>query len=276
MEKTYSVYAFMKSRTWALTERWYENLNKDREGVYGTTDEDAVTLLKNQNHDFHLLFCELFREDQPDVEETFKSWIQTMAEDQAHLKTPLPDMIEEFLNVKEQYIELLEEYALHHTQAVTLSEFNEWHKQLALALKRIMVTFTENYLSHTAEQLRSRQEMIALLSAPIMKLREGIALLPLVGELDYDRTMIIFTQTLEKCSDLQVRILLIDISGVSEIDKLVADQLYSLISGLRLIGMQVFLSGVRPEIARTSIQLGVQFKDVKVYSSIEKAMVTLL
>ncbi len=60
-------------------------------------------------------------------------------------------------------------------------------------------------MAHTAEQLRSRQEMIAQLSAPIIKLRKGIALLPLVGELEMDPAQIIFTQTLETCSTMNIQ-----------------------------------------------------------------------
>lgn len=56
-----------------------------------------------------------------------------------------------------------------------------------------MVKFTANNLAHTAEQLRSRREMIAQLSAPIIKLRKGIALLPLVGELEMEWHELLFT-----------------------------------------------------------------------------------
>ncbi|MED4128676.1 STAS domain-containing protein [Shouchella miscanthi] len=271
-----SLYHFLKQRTWDLTEQWYEDLNKEREGVYGSTDQEAVALLKRQNHAFHVLFCELFNGDDQHPEELFETWIQTMAEDDAHLGTPMPAMIEEFLNVKEQYIALLEEYALQCSETITISEFNQWNKRLASALKVIMVKFTANNLAHTAEQLRTRQEMIAQLSAPIIKLRKGIALLPLVGELEIDRAHIIFTQTLEKCSKMTIQSLLIDLSGVSDVDRHVADQLFLLISGLKLIGIKASLSGLRPEIARTSIHLGVDFKGVNVYSSIERALESLL
>ncbi|RQW18666.1 hypothetical protein EH196_17000 [Bacillus sp. C1-1] len=68
-----------------------------------------------------------------------------------------------------------------------------YNKRLASALKVIMVKFTANNLAHTAEQLRSRREMIAQLSAPIIKLRKGIALLPLVGELEMEWHELLFT-----------------------------------------------------------------------------------
>lgn len=138
-----------------------------------------------------------------------------------------------------------------------------------------MVKFTANNLAHTAEQLRSRQEMIAQLSAPIIKLRKGIALLPLVGELEMDPAQIIFTQTLETCSTMNIQSLLIDLSGVSDV-RHVANQLFLLISGLKLIGIKASLSGLRPEMARTSISVGVDFKGVNMYSTIERARKSLL
>ncbi|WP_367613696.1 STAS domain-containing protein [Shouchella lehensis] len=71
-------------------------------------------------------------------------------------------------------------------------------------------------------------------------------------------------------------LLLIDLSGVSDVDRHVADQLFLLISGLKLIGIKASLSGLRPEMARTSIHIGVDFKGVNVYSSIERALKFLL
>lgn len=43
---------------------------------------------------------------------------------------------------------------------------------------------------------------------------------------------------------------------------MVAHQLFSLIEALRLIGVSSTLSGIRPEIAQTAVQLGLSFEDI--------------
>ncbi len=81
---------------------------------------------------------------------------------------------------------------------------------------------------------------------------------------------------MEQCVQLQVDSLLIDLSGVPIVDTMVANQIFSLIEGLKLIGVKASLSGVRPEIAQTSVQLGIDFMSIPIYSSIERALVNQL
>lgn len=51
------------------------------------------------------------------------------------------------------------------------------------------------------------------------------------------------------------------------IDTMVAHQLFSLIEALRLIGVSSTLSGIRPEIAQTAVQLGLSFEDISLRST---------
>ncbi|MFP3490379.1 STAS domain-containing protein, partial [Staphylococcus sp. SIMBA_130] len=83
------------------------------------------------------------------------------------------------------------------------------------------------------------------------------ALLPLVGDIDSDRATAIFENTLEGCTTKRVDHLFIDLSGVYLVDTRVAQQIFQLITGLKLIGVTATLSGIRPEIAQTAVQLGI-------------------
>ncbi|WP_257006948.1 hypothetical protein [Shouchella clausii] len=55
-----SLYQYFKDRSAELTETWYANLDKSKEGIYGTTDPIKIKQLKAQNHQFHELFIEIF------------------------------------------------------------------------------------------------------------------------------------------------------------------------------------------------------------------------
>ncbi|QUG41769.1 STAS domain-containing protein [Psychrobacillus sp. INOP01] len=116
--------------------------------------------------------------------------------------------------------------------------------------------------------------MIIELSAPVIKLKSTTALLPLVGEIDTNRAKVILESTLKQCAKLQINHLYIDLLGVPVVDTMVAHQLFQMINALKLIGVSTSLSGVSPSIAQTTIQLGIDFKDIKTYSSIEQAMST--
>lgn len=272
-----SLYDYVKANTWNLTEEWYADLDKSKEGVYSSNDPVKIDRLKKQNHDFHELFCELFRDDyNVRQNEAFEKWILSIAKDQAHLATPIPEIIEEFLNVQEQYLTLIRNYIAENRDTVTFEQYDGWHNILLKGFREIVIAFSRSNMEQADEQLRAQQEMITELSSPIIKLRRHIALLPLVGEIDTHRAQVIFTQTLEECVSNDIHALLIDLSGVPVVDTMVANQLFSLIDGLKLVGTKASLSGVRPEIAQTSVTLGIDFTTTKIYSTIERALDELL
>jgi len=81
--------------------------------------------------------------------------------------------------------------------------------------------------------------------------------------------------TLNQCANLGVNFLVIDLSGVPMIDTMVAHQIFHLIKALRLIGVTSTLSGVRPEIAQTVVQLGPEINAVSTYSTLRQALISM-
>ncbi|WP_245638908.1 STAS domain-containing protein [Priestia koreensis] len=77
---------------------------------------------------------------------------------------------------------------------------------------------------------------------------------------------------LAKGTEYKLKWLIIDLSAVAIIDTMVADQIFKVIAGLQLIGVNVVLSGIRAEIAQTMIQLGITIKHVKTFSSLHQAV----
>jgi rsbT co-antagonist protein RsbR len=57
-------------------------------------------------------------------------------------------------------------------------------------------------------------------------------------------------------------IAILDITGVPMVDTLVAQHLLKTISAARLMGADCIISGIRPQIAQTIVQLGVQLNVV--------------
>ncbi|KMN91345.1 STAS domain-containing protein, partial [Priestia aryabhattai] len=56
------------------------------------------------------------------------------------------------------------------------------------------------------------------------------------------------------------------------IDTMVADQLFKVIAGLQLLGIEVVISGIRPEIAQTMVSLGIKVEGVRSFSSLHQAV----
>ncbi|QFT88203.1 RsbT co-antagonist protein RsbRB [Bacillus sp. THAF10] len=124
---------------------------------------------------------------------------------------------------------------------------------------------TEQKLLHT------RAEFIRL-SIPIVPLLKGLAVLPLVGEIDEIRAGILIEETLEKCKNLSISKLIVDFSGVYQLDNTAIHTIELLIRSLKLIGITPVITGLRPELSLQFITSGLVLRDIDITSSIEQVL----
>jgi len=272
MDRNQKLYEFLKSRTWQLTEKWYEKLDKDQKGIYSTANQKEIQKLKEQNHLFHERFVKIFDNSSEECEKSFDDFIKMIVNDSGHQNTPLTEIIGEFFSQQHLYLELLEEFMFQHPIELSNKQLIAYTNVILSTINDVILKFTNEFVEQSKLRLKSQQEMIIELSAPVIKIKSNTALLPLVGEIDTHRAKVILESTLSQCSKMKINHLYIDLLGVPVVDTMVAHQLFQMINALRLIGVNTSLSGVRPSIAQTTIQLGVDFKDIETFSSIEQAM----
>jgi rsbT co-antagonist protein RsbR len=151
-------------------------------------------------------------------------------------------------------------------------EFHKHFCEVFIKDETIFFDELEQWIVEIAQDEEHINELIMELSSPVISLNREIALLPLVGDIDTTRAKIMLESTLQQCASLGVNELLLDLSGVVMIDTMVAQQLFQLIKALDLIGVKTTLSGVRPEIAQTSVQLGISFDKVTIKSTLSSAI----
>lgn len=275
MYKNNQLYHFLLERTRLLTEQWYESLDKnDSSGVYTSNDPEVIKMLKKQNYEFHLRFCRAFDESYSDAEflSSLDQWICSTSEEEEHQHTPIHLILREFFNNQEQYLDFVKEFVETSDETYSLTIVHEWNRKIIENFNYVITTFTKQSYNYAEERLATQKGMIHELSSPIISLSEDIALLPLVGDIDTDRAKKVMENTLHECSSQEVKHLLIDLSGVLIIDTMVAHQIFQLIQALKLVGVTCTLSGIRPEIAQTAIQIGINFDDLSVVSNIHQAL----
>lgn len=255
-----------------LTDEWYKTLDKSKEGVYGTTNPQEVKKLKEQNHEFHRHFCSMFEKDKEDFMMEFDGWIAEVTNDDAHLDTPLPSVIEEFFRTQIQYLDLVGKYAVKNKDTVRHEQVAVWNKAIVEVISKIIQEYTVKSTEATRRRWKKQEALMDKISAPVIRLSEKTALLPLVGEINSSRSEAMFENAMTQATNYSITKLFIDISGVAVIDTLVANQIFQMISGLKLIGVETALSGISPIIAKTAVELGIDFKDIKVYSTLPQAL----
>ncbi|MFC5289932.1 STAS domain-containing protein [Actinokineospora guangxiensis] len=129
----------------------------------------------------------------------------------------------------------------------------------------------------TREQVISQQsEQLLELTTPVVKLWEGVLAVPLVGTLDSERTQVVTESLLQTLVDTGAEHAIIDITGVLAVDTQVAQHLLKTVMAARLMGAQVIISGIRPQIAQTIVALGIDFGDITTKASLADALLMAL
>jgi rsbT co-antagonist protein RsbR len=114
------------------------------------------------------------------------------------------------------------------------------------------------------------------LSAPLIPVMDNITIMPLVGTIDTERAKFIMENLLEGVMRHNSEVVLIDITGVPVVDTMVAHHLFQATEAVRLLGAKCILVGIRPEIAQTIVNLGIDFSKLPTKSSLKKGFLLAL
>ncbi len=272
MHRNPYLYEYLKENSIKLTEEWYETIDKlNTAGVYASNDPEVIKALKKQNHDFHLHFIELFNKGEQEFYRDFEPWIVEIASDVEHINTPIQYVIKEFKNVRNQYFKYVRKFA-EMNPTITRDEVDAWYDVILKEMDEVILRFVEATYKYSQSVLKAQQATINELSAPVISLSNHQGLLPLIGDIDTTRAKMILENTLKQCSKRDIHHLFVDLSGVAMIDTMVAHQIFQLLNALKLIGVKTTLSGIRPEIAQTAVQLGLSFKDKEIRTNLAQAL----
>jgi anti-anti-sigma regulatory factor len=134
----------------------------------------------------------------------------------------------------------------------------------------------EANLVETLSELRASQQAVQELSAPVIPVLAGVLVAPLIGALDGERAARLTGNLLSAVAQQHAGYVIFDITGVPVVDTHVAQVLIQTTSALRLLGAQVLLVGIRPEVAQTMVALNVDLDGVATYADLRDAIESLL
>ncbi|SDW86727.1 rsbT co-antagonist protein RsbR [Marinococcus luteus] len=104
-------------------------------------------------------------------------------------------------------------------------------------------------LAHIIE-LDHTQYNLGFLNVPIIPVRKGISILPVQGIIDEKRAEIITRTVLEYAAAQKIEHLVIDLSGLVIVDGEFPHVFINVIHALKLMGVNILLTGISPAIAR--------------------------
>jgi rsbT co-antagonist protein RsbR len=110
------------------------------------------------------------------------------------------------------------------------------------------------------------------LSAPLIPIFDNITVMPLVGTIDTERAKSIMDNLLQGVVRHRAQVVLIDITGVPVVDTMVAHHIIQASEAVRLVGAKCLIVGIRPEIAQTIVNLGINLTQVITKNSLQKGI----
>lgn len=123
-----------------------------------------------------------------------------------------------------------------------------------------LVLFT--YLLEREQQIKKQQKEILELSTPVLKISQGLLLVPLVGALTTERAFHLTEQLLAAIKKYVARVVVIDVTGIFELDTRSANHLLLTANSCRLMGNHVIFTGISSTMATTMVKLGIDFSSL--------------
>jgi rsbT co-antagonist protein RsbR len=125
------------------------------------------------------------------------------------------------------------------------------------AANRIANTVAVSFVEQRERVIRQQQDSIRELSTPVLQVRERLLILPIIGVLDRPRAQQLTDQLLRGIRTHRAKVVVIDITGVPDVDETVADHLVKAVDASRLMGANVIITGLSSEIAQTLVTIRV-------------------
>jgi anti-anti-sigma factor len=125
-----------------------------------------------------------------------------------------------------------------------------------------IAAFAQAFVSANEGVIAAQQQAIRQLSTPVLQLRSGLLILPIVGALDRERLDQMRALLLEAVRERRARVVVLDVTGVPEIDSVAANQLIGSVDSARMMGAEVIISGLSAEISQTLVTVGIDLSRV--------------
>lgn len=106
-------------------------------------------------------------------------------------------------------------------------------------------------------------------STPIVPLYRGILLAPLIGTIDTARAYDLNEKLLRGVIEAKAKLVILDISGVPLFDTTTAEHILRTAGATKLLGAEMVLVGLSPEVAQTVVALGVNLDGLTTKRSLQ-------
>lgn len=130
----------------------------------------------------------------------------------------------------------------------------------------------DTFIESRERTIQGQQEAIRELSTPVLLLRPGLLLLPIIGLIDTRRARQLTEQLLHSVRSSRAKVVVIDVTGVPSVDTKVANHLVQTVEAARLMGAVSIVTGIAPDIAQTMVRLGIDLIRIRTVGDLQSGI----
>ena len=149
------------------------------------------------------------------------------------------------------------------------TEIQAMYRTLVKVLFLDLSLAIDSHLFERDRTIRAQQRQLEDLSTPVLQLRPGLLILPIIGVLDARRAQQLTEQLLHAIRSRRGKVVVLDVTGVAAVDSRVANHLIQTVDAARLMGATAIVTGVSPEVAQTLVGLGISLGNVTTVADLQ-------
>ncbi|MFS0762381.1 STAS domain-containing protein [Peribacillus phoenicis] len=150
--------------------------------------------------------------------------------------------------------------------------FFELEKRVNESVDVFLKSFFVSYSDYKDKLILAQQNLVENLSVPIIPVTSTTCVLPLIGTIDHSRIQIIEEKVLMEIGKLRIQTLILDLSGIIEIEVEMIDDLMKILDGTAMMGCKAVVTGLRPEVVTKMIRSGIQLDKAETKGTLQQAL----
>ena len=243
----------------------------DQLSVKLTKEELEQSIQKNIQ--FLVLLAESLQGSRESAEEELKQWSKQTGEEEARIFNQFSSIIKPYAIYRLLFLQKISQISME--QGLVTEDVIKVNNRFCYLMDVSMAETIRAYEKYRDKLMKNHQREINELSAPIVPIHDGVAVLPLIGAIDYTRVQHLLNYVIPTIPDLDIDCLIIDFSGIMAIDMEIAQHIFTIHNVLGLLGVHVLFSGIRPNLSMTIVKAGIDFTSFDTYGSVKQAINSL-
>lgn len=208
-----------------------------------------------------------------EMPEELIQWSKKNAETQVASGGDISEIVVRYQPTREIFNKILTEISMDFQ--LTIQENSFLLRRMDLLLD---VSLNETVRAFEAISIQYKQKTekeIAALSAPIVPLKDNVIILPLIGEMDEYRADHIMKYVVPEIVNMDTDFVIADFSGILTLNTEVAALLHQIGNMLRIMGVHVITTGLRPDLVQMIVKSGINMDAAHIYGDVKQALEAL-